>query len=91
MTNTSVYPVRTGATFFRFPTNTYNSLPKLLKGVGYNTLAIHPDKSSYWNCVPALTSIGFEETMDETHFNTDVVVITGDHTGVHKYYNDEVK
>lgn len=71
MTNTSVYPVRTGATFFRFPNNTYNSLPKILQGVGYSTLAIHPDKGSYWNWVPALTAIGFEKTMDETHFNTD--------------------
>jgi len=71
MTNTSVYPVRTGATFFRFPNNTYNSLPKILQGVGYSTLAIHPDKGSYWNWVPALTSIGFEKTLDETHFNTD--------------------
>lgn len=71
MSNTSVYPVRTGATFFRYPNNIYNSLPKLLRGVGYNTLAIHPDKGSYWNWMPALTSIGFEKTMDETHFNTD--------------------
>jgi phosphoglycerol transferase MdoB-like AlkP superfamily enzyme len=71
MANTSVYPVRTGATFFRFPDNTYNSLPKILRGMGYSTLAIHPDKGSYWNWMPALTSIGFEKTMDETHFNTD--------------------
>ncbi len=71
MTNTSVYPVRTGATFFRFPNNTYNSLPKILKEDGYSTLAIHPDKGSYWNWMPALTSIGFEKTMDETRFNTD--------------------
>lgn len=71
MTNTSVYPVRTGATFFRFPFNTYNSLPILLQGMGYSTTAIHPDKGSYWNWVPALTSIGFEKTIDETHFNTD--------------------
>lgn len=71
MANTSVYPIRMGATFFRFPNNIYNSLPKLLRGVGYSTLAIHPDKGSYWNWMPALTAIGFEKTMDETHFNTD--------------------
>ena len=70
MANTSVYPVRTGATFFRFSNNIYNSLPKLLRGVGYSTLAIHPDKGSYWNWMSALTSIGFEKTMDETHFDT---------------------
>lgn len=71
MANTSVYPVRTGATFFRFPYDTYNSLPKILREDGYNTLAIHPDKGSYWNWMPALTAIGFEKTMDETRFNTD--------------------
>ncbi|KGP74923.1 phosphoglycerol transferase [Desulfosporosinus sp. Tol-M] len=71
MTNTSVYPVRTGSTFFRFPNNSYNSLPKILKGAGYSTLAIHPDKGSYWNWMSALTSIGFEKTLDETDFNMD--------------------
>jgi len=71
LANTSVYPVRTGATFFRFPYNTYNSLPKILREDGYSTLAIHPDKGSYWNWMPALTAIGFEKTMDETRFNMD--------------------
>lgn len=69
--NTSVYPVRTGATFFRFPYNTYNSLPKLLQEDGYSTLAIHPDKGSYWNWMPALTAIGFEKTIDESYFKMD--------------------
>lgn len=71
LANTSVYPVRTGATFFRFPNNTYNSLPRILGEDGYNTLAIHPDKGSYWNWMPALTAIGFEKTMDESRFNTE--------------------
>ncbi|WP_242966712.1 LTA synthase family protein [Desulfosporosinus sp. FKA] len=68
MTNTSVYPIRTGATFFRFPNNTYNSLPKMLANKGYATVAIHPDKGSYWNWMPALKSIGFEKTIDSSHF-----------------------
>lgn len=71
MTNTSVYPVRSGATFFRFPYNTYNSLPKMLQGIGYNTTAIHPDKGSFWNWMPALTSIGFQRTIDASHFTQD--------------------
>ncbi|AFM41313.1 phosphoglycerol transferase family protein, alkaline phosphatase superfamily [Desulfosporosinus acidiphilus SJ4] len=69
MTNTSVYPIRTGATFFRFPDNTYNSLPKMLAQKGYSTLAIHPDKGAYWNWMPALRAIGFEKTYDVTHFD----------------------
>ncbi|HZK86302.1 MAG TPA: LTA synthase family protein [Desulfosporosinus sp.] len=71
MTNTSVYPVREGSTFFRFPGNTYNSLPKILASHGYHTLAIHPDKGGYWNWRQALTSIGFQRTIDEGYFNMD--------------------
>ncbi|WP_407309219.1 LTA synthase family protein [Desulfosporosinus sp. SB140] len=71
MTNTSVYPIRTGATFFRFPNNTYNSLPKMLAEKKYNTIAIHPDKGAYWNWMPALKAIGFQQTIDVTHFNQD--------------------
>ncbi|MDQ7092425.1 LTA synthase family protein [Desulfosporosinus sp. PR] len=71
MTNTSVYPIRTGATFFRFPNNTYNSLPKMLAEKKYTTMAIHPDKGAYWNWMPALKAIGFQQTIDVTHFNQD--------------------
>jgi len=69
MTNTSVYPVRSGSTFFRFPRNTYNSLPRLMAKKGYATLGIHPDKGSYWNWMPALNSMGFDKTFDATHFD----------------------
>lgn len=69
MTNTGVYPVREGATFFRYPSNTYkHSLPKLLSGLGYTTYAIHPDKAYYWNWMPALKSIGFQNCIDASHF-----------------------
>lgn len=68
MVNTSVYPVRNGATFFRFPYNTYNSLPDLLELNGYATLGIHPDKGAYWNWMQALNSIGFNKTFDASDF-----------------------
>jgi len=71
MTNTSIYPVRQGSTFFRFPGNTYNSLPKMLESHGYGTLAIHPDKGGYWNWRQALTAIGFQRTIDESYFKMD--------------------
>ncbi|WP_434512691.1 LTA synthase family protein [Desulfitobacterium sp. AusDCA] len=71
MTNTSVYPVRSGATFFRFPQNTYNSLPKLMEKLGYSTVAVHADKGSLWNWMPALQSIGFQKTIDASHFIQD--------------------
>lgn len=71
MTNASVYPVRSGAAFFRFPSNTYNSLPKMLEAVGYDTVAIHSDIGSYWNWMPALTAMGFNKTIDEAYFKMD--------------------
>lgn len=70
MTNTGVYPVRDGSTFFRYPSNQYkSSLPLLLSGMGYSTYAIHPDKGLYWNWKPALTSIGFQTCLDSSNYN----------------------
>lgn len=70
--NTSMFPVRRGSTFFRYPNNTYSSsLPELLEGIGYNTLAIHPDRGSYWNWLPSLKSIGFNTCIDSSSFNID--------------------
>lgn len=77
LTNTSVYPVRRGSTFFRYPNNTYNSLPKLLEEEGYTTTAIHPDRGSYWNWMPALKSIGFKHTIDSASFNMDETIGLG--------------
>ena len=77
MTNTSIYPIRRGSTFFRFPNNSYNSLPKLMQGIGYSTIALHPDKGSYWNWMPALTSIGFQKAVDETNYKLDETIGLG--------------
>ncbi|WP_125154716.1 LTA synthase family protein [Clostridium rectalis] len=77
MTNTSTHPVRSGATFFRFPDNKYNSLPLMLKNLGYYTSAFHPDGGGYWNWMPALTSIGFDKCTDVTEFNKDEIIGLG--------------
>lgn len=71
MINTSVYPIRKGSTFFRYPNNTYNSLPKLMQSMGYSTTAIHSDKGGYWNWMPALKSIGFQKCIDSKSFVHD--------------------
>lgn len=71
LANTSVYPLRQGSTFFRYPNNSYNSLPILLEGKGYSTAGIHSDKGSFWNWVPALTSFGFDKCIDFSDFILD--------------------
>jgi len=77
MSNTSIYPVRRGSTFFRYPENSYNSLPKILQKHGYSTTAIHPDKGSFWNWMPALKSIGFEKCIEGSYFNRDEIIGLG--------------
>ncbi|MEF9933999.1 MAG: LTA synthase family protein [Clostridium sp.] len=78
MTNTSVFPVRRGSTFFRFPSNTYeSSLPNLMESMGYSTLALHPDRGSYWNWMNALTSIGFDNCIDSTKLDNKEMIGLG--------------
>ncbi len=78
MTNTSVYPVRRGATFFQFPGNSYNSLPRILRRMGYRTtIAMHPDRAVFWNWKNALTSIGFDSCLDMTAFANDEILGLG--------------
>lgn len=70
--NTSLLPVRRGATFFRYPMNNYNSMPKILEDNGYSTRVIHPDKGSFWNYEIALSGgIGFQQFTDYYSFEHD--------------------
>jgi len=61
LTQTSLYPVKQGATFFRFPNNTYHSLAKLLREKGYHTFAIHGDEETFWNRNMVYPHLGFEK------------------------------
>jgi phosphoglycerol transferase MdoB-like AlkP superfamily enzyme len=77
MVNTSVYPVRKGSTFFRFPKNTYNSLPKLLEKRGYQTLSYHGISGGFWNWMEAHYGIGFQKCFDKSAFNVDEIIGLG--------------
>jgi len=78
ITNTSVYPVRVGSTFFKYPLTEYsNSLPRLLRKKGYDTVAYHPDKGSFWNWKIALKSIGFEKCIDSSNYDLSATIGLG--------------
>lgn len=77
MLNTSVYPIQRGTTFYSYPFTEYNSLPKLLKKLGYFTTAYHPDNGAFWNWMPALSSIGFDQCIDSTHYDQSEQIILG--------------
>lgn len=77
MVNTSMLPLRQGSTFFRYPNTNYNSMPNILEKDGYSTVAIHPDKGSFWNYSQGLTGIGFDKFTDYYSFNHDEVIGMG--------------
>ena len=68
MANTSVFPLRRGGTFFRYPYTSYLSLPLMMKRDGYSTLAAHSDEGAFWNWKTGLTSIGFDRCLDSGYF-----------------------
>ena len=70
MINTSLFPVRRGSTFFRFPNNKYNTLPSMLSNVGYSSRALHSDYGYYWNVEKALSNFGFREFKDIRDFDS---------------------
>ncbi|EPY6471200.1 LTA synthase family protein [Clostridium sporogenes] len=49
ITNNSLYPAASGAAYFLYAGNHFNSLPSALKEKGYNTAAFHGYKESFWN------------------------------------------
>lgn len=77
--NTSVYPLRSGAggLGWRYPENSYNSLPKLLEKRGYKTIDIHPDPAAYWNWAKLMAGIGMMECVDASRFAQDELIDLG--------------
>jgi len=69
--NTSLYPASEGAVYFRYPTNTYYSLPKILKEQGYETYAFHAYIPSFWNRTEMYKSIGFDHYISYNDYVID--------------------
>ncbi len=68
MVNASVLPVRRGSTFFRFPNNEYNTLPKLLQEESYYTRSLHSADGNIWNITRAFENFDFNESWDIRDF-----------------------
>lgn len=58
--NTSLYPDKYGAVYIRYPENTYYSLPKELKDLGYHTYALHGFNPEFWNRQQMYKALGFD-------------------------------
>lgn len=74
LTNNSLYPIGSGAVYFRYPNNKYNSLPKLLGENGYNTYVAHAYKPSFWNRQNFYDNEGFNRFYNLYDYELDEII-----------------
>ncbi len=60
LTNTSNHPTYGGSAYFEFPNNSYISLPKKLKELGYRANSFHGYEASFWNREVMHKTLGFD-------------------------------
>ncbi|ERI90712.1 arylsulfatase [Clostridiales bacterium oral taxon 876 str. F0540] len=77
MTNNSLYPAPSGAAYYLYAGNEYNSLGNALKNSGYSTAAFHGYKSTFWNRDVMYKNEGFDNFFNERDFNIDSQVGLG--------------
>lgn len=66
------FPVmEAGVKFERRLTNDVPCLPRILRDLGYTTVASHPNTAVFWNRVNAYRRVGFEHYWSKRHFVLD--------------------
>ncbi|PJN89162.1 LTA synthase family protein [Bacillus sp. mrc49] len=89
ITNTGVYPLKQGATFFRFPYNDFPGLAKELKKSDYQSFAFHGDEEDFWNRQHAYPSLGFSEYYSIEDMQQDEIISMG--LGDRSFFNQSYK
>jgi lipoteichoic acid synthase len=77
LTQTSLFPIKTGSVFFRYPSNTYHSLGQNLKKEGYSTVAVHADEKTFWNRQEMYPSLGFDQYVTIEQFPQKEIIGMG--------------
>ncbi|HEY5563196.1 MAG TPA: LTA synthase family protein [Clostridiaceae bacterium] len=77
MTNNSIYPAPSGAAYYLYSSNTFNSLGNILKGVGYNTNVLHGYFESFWNRNIMYKAESFDKFYSQKDYNIDETVGMG--------------
>jgi lipoteichoic acid synthase len=72
--NTSLYPLKDGSVYFRYPLNLYHTLPQQLKEKGYATEVYHAYSPSFWNRTVMYGNIGFDRFYSNKDFKTDEIL-----------------
>lgn len=71
LTNNSLYPLRDGAVYFKYPTNTFESLPRMLKQQGYTSYVFHANNPSFWNRTEMYKAVGFDKFISSKDYTLD--------------------
>ena len=71
LVNNSLYPLKSGSVYFRYPNNTYRSLPKYLGELGYTSYVFHANNPSFWNRTEMYRSMGFDHFISNRDYEMD--------------------
>lgn len=77
MTNNSLYPSASGAAYYMYSGNEFNSLGTSFKAEGYSTAALHGFKSTFWNRNVMYNAEGFDKFYSDKDYNIDSTVGLG--------------
>jgi lipoteichoic acid synthase len=75
--NTSTYIPPSGAATGSYAKKQLPSLPKLLKGQGYQTATFHTNVVEFWNRGELYDALGFDRYYDKEFFGTDDTIFFG--------------
>lgn len=64
MVQASLYPIRSGSTFYLYQGTSYNTFGDILRKNNYYTSAIYSMEGSIWNWMPNMSTMGFDKIMD---------------------------
>ncbi|MBI6872561.1 LTA synthase family protein [Clostridium aciditolerans] len=77
MSNNSLYPAQSGAAYYSYSGNQYDSLAKELKDKNYYTAALHGYNEGFWNRNVMYKSEKFDDFYGEHSFNVNETVGLG--------------
>lgn len=77
LVNTSLFPIKTGSVYMKYPGNDYCSLPKVMKEQGYGTIAMHAYKPGFWNRSVMYPNLGFDEFHNKNDYIHDEIIGMG--------------
>ena len=77
LSNNSLYPAASGAAYFLYAGNKFDSLSNELDASGYYTAALHGYTETFWNRNVMYKSLGFQKFYSENDYNIDQVVGLG--------------